>query len=664
MATGLLSRASLPVAIVAALAAGWFTFARAYTSFEPARLRLVSSPTPVGDGTFTLHGPLADDEGALAPPFAVIVRAGGSARPQTIRISLDGQRLCDVRIDTGPARRFDCVMQGPWTPSTDHTLTIAGTAAWSLDYLEVATHHGRARDVLDLFIVPPGSTAYTRSAWPAVVVGVCVGLLLLIQPAAMPRRMRHVHAALVVLIGVIAILVAISAWVSNYLLIVATRTVVLGAAIALAPRIWTVAAVLVPAFARWLTPSRRRLGACLLTGLVIGAAFHGVVRARLAPFDGNYSALLVIERGRFERSPLVAHRQDLRDTLVLDESGYDGQFMYYMALDPLLRQFKDDPQQYGLVVDAPAYRYGRIGFSWMAAIAALGRWQYLPGTMAWLVIVGLALAGVVLARLAQAHGRPAALGLLVLLVPGFWQSIQVGLPEPIAAALIIAGCFAFTRQRYATAAVALALSLLVRETGAIIVICLAAALWRQGGARRAIAWLAATAAPVVCWRLYVGSVLYPALGAAAFFQNPRNLGMPYEGVWTMVSASWGGTYFDGHTDMVRAALWFPVALTVGLAAALRLFWSRRDALSVAACLYGLMAVSLDYAAVWVHVGNGQRGSYELFVAMALLTATSARTQSRTDRLVTWAFWVVTASYVFYGAFDAGNLVRAMAMAVG
>src|SRR5690606_35861486 len=117
MATGLLNRASLPVAIVAALAAGWFTFARAYTSFEPARLRLVSSPTRVEDGTFALHGPLADDEGALAPPFAVIVRAGGSARPQTVRVTLDGQRLCDVRLDNGSARRFDCVMRGPWGPS-------------------------------------------------------------------------------------------------------------------------------------------------------------------------------------------------------------------------------------------------------------------------------------------------------------------------------------------------------------------------------------------------------------------------------------------------------------------------------------------------------------------------------------------------------------------
>lgn len=658
MTTGLPDRASLPIVIVAAIAAGWFTFARAYTSFEPARLRLIATPTPVATGTFVIGGPMADDEGALAPPFAVIGRAGGSQSPQTARVTLDGQPLCEVAIDAGDPRRFDCVMRGSWTTTSEHTLTIEGTAAWSLDYLEIATHHGRARDVLDLFIVPPGSTAYTRSAWPAAIVGLFVGLLVLVTPTTMPRRIRHVHVALVGLVGATGLLVAISPWVSSYLLIVAVRAVVLGAAIVLAPRIWTVAAVLVPAVARWLTPSRRRVAACLFAGLVIGAAFHGVVRWRIAPFDGNYSALFVIERGRFERSPLVSHRQDLRDALVLEESGYDGQFMYYMALDPLLRQFRDDPRQYGLVVDAPAYRYGRIGFSWLANIAALGRWQYLPAAMAWLVVVGLALAGVVLARLAQAHGRPAALGLLVLLVPGFWQSIQVGLPEPIAAALMMAGYLAFTRRQLTAAAAAFAGSLLVRETGAILVVCLAASLWRDGHRRRAIGWLAATAAPVVCWRLYVGSVLHPVLGAAAFFQNPQGLGMPYEGLWAMVSAARDGSYFDGHPDMVRAALWYPVVLTTGLAAALRLWWSRRDGLAAAACVFGLMAVSLNYPAVWVHVGNGQRGSYELFVALALLTATAARHPPAIDRLVTWAFWLVTASYVFYGAFDAGAIAGA------
>jgi hypothetical protein len=128
----------------------------------------------------------------------------------------------------------------------------------------------------------------------------------------------------------------------------------------------------------------------------------------------------------------------------------------------------------------------------------------------------------------------------------------------------------------------------------------------------------------------------------------------------MASRSWHGEYYGDYFPMRRAGIWYPLVLMAGLTAAVQLWWSRRSAVSAAACLYALMALSMSYDTVWGHVANGQRTSYELFVLLAVLTVTGAKPARSGERFVLAAFWVVTASYVFYGAFDAQFLLRSMA----
>jgi len=273
----------------------------------------------------------------------------------------------------------------------------------------------------------------------------------------------------------------------------------------------------------------------------------------------------------------------------------------------------------------------------------------------WLVVLGAALTGVGLAVSAARTGRTPLVGLLVLLVPGFWLSTQVALPEPVAACLLIAGFVAALGRRYVIAAIALAASVLVRETGAILILCMVLGLVQREGARFSMVWLACIAAPVVCWRIYVGVTLFPALGLGAFLDHPQDFGVPLAGLWTMASMSWAGTYYPGITDVARAAIWFPVVLIVGVVTTGRLLFSRRDPLALAAFAYAVVAVSLNFDMIWVHVGNGQRGTYELFLTLALLTATAPPAQSRLDRVAIWVFWCLSAAYVFYGFFDAAFL---------
>jgi hypothetical protein len=72
-------------------------------------------------------------------------------------------------------------------------------------------------------------------------------------------------------------------------------------------------------------------------------------------------------------------------------------------------------------------------------------------------------------------------------------------------------------------------------------------------------------------------------------------------------------------------------------------------------VYGALAVSLNFRQIWIHVGNGQRGTFELFVALALLSM-SVPAEHRWMRWCRSAFWTGAAVYVFWGAFDA-RLVR-------
>jgi hypothetical protein len=71
-------------------------------------------------------------------------------------------------------------------------------------------------------------------------------------------------------------------------------------------------------------------------------------------------------------------------------------------------------------------------------------------------------------------------------------------------------------------------------------------------------------------------------------------------------------------------------------------------------VYGVMAVSLNYNMIWVHVGNAQRGTYELFVLL-LLTATTMGKMPAWGRWSTGIFWTAAAAYVLFGGLEAEAL---------
>jgi hypothetical protein len=179
------------------------------------------------------------------------------------------------------------------------------------------------------------------------------------------------------------------------------------------------------------------------------------------------------------------------------------------------------------------------------------------------------------------------------------------------------------------------------------------------GARRECLWLGvATMLPVSLWRLYVGMVLRPDWGLEAFTYHPPDLGVPLRGILDLWGVVERGEYYSGSVDMARSAIWFPLLLLAGFALSVILALRRRDAWSLAAVLHACIALSLNYQAIWVHVGNAQRGTFELFVVLALI---SVERHDPTLRRLLVAFWIAAGLYLCVGTFDASQVRAAFTL---
>jgi hypothetical protein len=537
-------------------------------------------------------------------------------------------------------------------PSGAHIVTVHGPAApWTLDYFELATHHGSTSF---LFVLPHNSTAYQQPSVALICIfALTLGGLLAAQPSVSTSAPRWIRisfglAALLIVVGLAAI--QCSQWVSNYRLILSTEAFAAWTIVLMMPRLWGIARRLE------LTDGTLSYAAILvkstLVGILVLIAYFAVVNARVRVlFHGNYSGLLAISKHDFDGNPLLNQRADIRSALVLQSNAYDAEFMYFAIFDPFLRAYRHAPATYRSVVDAPPYRYGRIGFSLLAKIGSRDRWPQYPSTMIWLILSSLFLGAVVLGRLAGNQGLTPAIGGLIVLVPSFWTSVQFGLPEPVATAALLGGIFSLSKGRWVVAALCFALSLLVRETGIMAIGCFAAASLIGERRRDGLIAGACSVCVLILWRLYVAWALFPDWGIEGLTFHPPDLGWPLMGIVQLWQTIAHGLYYPGSPDISRAGAWFPLLLISGFLLAVWLAVSAPSAQNVAAVMYGLLALSLNFPAIWIAVSNAQRGTYELFVMLAL-GSLGIRTYARSLRLGLIGFWFAAASYVLFGAYDA------------
>jgi hypothetical protein len=643
----------LPVATALASALAFVLATRGFDEFQGVRSKVVTGIVPATNGTVRLS---IDGRGTVArlkPPFALIAKfANGTSETQKFSVDVDGQTVCEPEIAPHADKaRVDCVVTSAWPPGGTHDLVVTSQAAsWSLQYLELATHDGASSGAYQLFWIPKAATPFSRPSAVEVAVFwlLALGLYLLPGPARLPRVVRVLYRLAAGILGVLLAAIVLAPWVTRYSIVLSWATLARFAVVLATPAVWHIGTLVVSRLR-----SRRSqwaaLGRPAIVAVIVFVAFGYVMRERLhGLYLGNYSGFVQIGEVFVDRSPFIAHQPDIRLTLLVEAGGYDGQFMYYAAYDPLMRAYRADPARFDGMMDTPPYRFGRIGYVWLTWLASLGDWHRFPKAMVWLDLVGASVAAFALAVAARDASASVLWGLVALLVPAFWQSIETTLPEPIAAAFLLLAYLAWRRGWWIRAGLLLAASLLVRETGLLFVAILAIATVVHGQRRQGATMAAIAIAPFALWHLYVGWILYPDWGLQGFFFKPQLLGLPFVGFVDMWSHVRAGQY---EMDLARAAVWLPILLTSAWLLAMAVVIKRPRPLTMAAAAYATIAVSLNYTMVWVHTRNGERVTYEVFMLLALCSAQFVTT-SRLWRAGIAAFWALSGVYVFWIGFDA------------
>lgn len=139
--------------------------------------------------------------------------------------------------------------------------------------------------------------------------------------------------------------------------------------------------------------------------------------------------------------------------------GYDGQFAYYIARDPV------GARPY--LGSNPSYRYQRIIYPMLARALALGQPALIPWTLLLINISAISVGTELLGRMLKAHGLSAWLALILTFWLGQVFALRADLNEPLSYFFAIIALWWYERRRYLPSALAIAASLLTKETGVL-----------------------------------------------------------------------------------------------------------------------------------------------------------------------------------------------------
>jgi hypothetical protein len=167
------------------------------------------------------------------------------------------------------------------------------------------------------------------------------------------------------------------------------------------------------------------------------------------------------DRYVFVRHHPPLFRPDPRYLYARTNGGYDGQFAYYIAVDPINARFH---------VDQVNYRYTRIVYPMLARLLSFGQFGLIPYML--VLINWLALAGGTLALSAWLARKRLSpwLALIYGLSPGLFICLHMDLVEPLAFGLVALGVFLYSgsgNRRFVWSGLAFALAVLTRESTAV-----------------------------------------------------------------------------------------------------------------------------------------------------------------------------------------------------
>lgn len=306
--------------------------------------------------------------------------------------------------------------------------------------------------------------------------------------------------------------------------------------------------------------------------------------------------------GALSKSSRIDSRVPLR--LNPGSFGYDGQFYYLLARDPLAGAATIEH------LDDARVRWRRVLLPLAAHLSAFGYEPAIAYTYWALVIASAGIGTWWLSRLAAANGFPEYFGALFALTPAVLVGTERMTVDGVLAAAVAGACYSYQAGRSRPVLAILTAAPLIRETGILLTAAAAFIEWRERGPRRALAAVS-TAIPFAAWSIYVamrtnpGHVTwfgFPAAGLAQRLLSPAEYPFPpgLSGLLVLL-------------DFLALA---GVALAIGLS-----LWRVRERhiATVSAALFALLALGVSNADVWADVyGFGRTMSPVL-----LLTAIGA-----------------------------------------
>ena len=207
-------------------------------------------------------------------------------------------------------------------------------------------------------------------------------------------------------------------------------------------------------------------------------------------------------------------------------SGYDGQFVYRMALEPL----PTTQTGHGITFDSSSYRAQRVvtpALAW--AVVRLTPLEEAAALLA-VNVLALLVAAWAAGRLVRRFGGHAAWGVLPVLSFAMVIPLARDLTEPVAWAATLVALELWLAGRRPWAALLFTIAVLARETSILVPAGLG--LWAVVEAMRArrvqlpVLWLLLPLAVEVAWQLHLGTVW----GELPVRTGKENVGTPFLGV--------------------------------------------------------------------------------------------------------------------------------------
>jgi hypothetical protein len=332
------------------------------------------------------------------------------------------------------------------------------------------------------------------------------------------------------------------------------------------------------------------LGHVVIPLLIVAVVLALVIGSHLGAYGGRLTGF--IQFG----SNFAGATHPPAGALITSPLGYDGQFFYVQALDPLLLH---DSTVSSLHAGGAGFRMQRVAYPALAFLVAAGQPGAIPfALLAVNVLVLLALtAG--FAIYAHRRGWSTMWAVAIALLPGMLLATARDLSDPLATASVLAGLLAWRSGRRWPAALALTVAVLTREVMMVLVVAVAveaaARAWRARevpGAWRRIAsrsWpvLLLPPAAFAAWQAYITGRYGGRVGGA-------DLSLPLMNLVHEVRGSI-------HNGPPLAAAWDLVYVVLILAAAVAALMSLRRRVTITsagACALALGVLVPVLGDVW------------------------------------------------------------------